>query len=67
MVSDIIRDDKGNLSAARVAFMMIIGIFAGTWSYLSIKSGEMQPIDMEQLLMILGSFGFKVYQKSIEV
>lgn len=66
MLNEMIKDPNGNVSATRVGFIGILVAFFGTWAYLSIHKGEMQPIDMEQLMMVLGAFGFKVAQRTTE-
>lgn len=66
MLREILNDTSGNLSAARVGFLIVVAAFIGTWSYLSITKKELQPIDVDQLILILGAFGFKVYQRSVE-
>ena len=66
MLSDVLKDTNGNTSTTRLILFVITTVFIGTWGWLSIQKGEMQPIDMEQLMLILGAFGFKVAQRSIE-
>ena len=66
MLHKLLSDPLGNLSSTRLGFLVVVGVFMGVWAYLSVKNNQMQTVDTDQLFVLLGSFGFKVYQKSLE-
>ena len=50
----------------RLLVMFVVMAITGVWAYLSCVKGEMQPIDIDKVVLILGSLGFKAIQKKIE-
>ncbi len=63
----LINDHNGNQSSLRVATLGMVATILGTWSYVSITKGQLQPIDMEMVLLIGSAFGAKVIQKGKEL
>jgi len=58
--------EKGNQSAMRGMTCGIVSIVVLTWAYVSIIKQELQPLDVEQVTLVLGALGAKAWQKGKE-
>lgn len=65
-IFEFLEENNGGVSFMRVASFGVIGVTLFVWAYTSIKTNEIQKLDIEQLMLILGSLGFKLGQKIIE-
>ncbi|MCC7212504.1 MAG: hypothetical protein IT451_11785 [Candidatus Brocadia sp.] len=63
---EFLEENNGGISFMRVASLGIIGVTLFVWAYTSIKTMQIQKIDIEQLMLMLGALGFKLGQKIIE-
>jgi hypothetical protein len=59
-------DATGGMSSTRFAFVLMILVVMGVWSYLSIDTGTMVKIPVEIVGMILGFGGVKTWQRFAE-
>lgn len=65
-IFEFLEENNGGVSFMRVASFGIIGVTLFVWAYTSIKTNEIQKLDIEQLMLMLGSLGFKLGQKIVE-
>lgn len=65
-IFEFLEENNGGVSFMRVASFGIIGVILFVWAYTSIKTMQIQKIDIEQLMLMLGALGFKLGQKIIE-
>ena len=63
---EFLEEDNGGISFMRVASFGIIGVTLFVWAYTSIRTMQIQKMDIEQIMLILGSLGFKLGQKFVE-
>jgi hypothetical protein len=63
---EFLEENNGGISFMRVASLGIISVTLFVWAYTSIKTATIQKMDIEQLMLILGSLGFKLGQKIVE-
>lgn len=63
---EFLEENNGGISFMRVASFGIIGVTLFVWAYTSVKTMTIQKIDIEQLMLILGSLGLKLGQKVVE-
>lgn len=66
MLMKIISEDNGNPSSMRVIVGAVIFLIVGTWSWHCISAGVLVGFDWEEIGMLLGLLGLKVYQKGKE-
>ena len=62
----VISDKTGDPSTMRIAVLIIVAVVLGNWTYLTIHTGQSQPLDWEQVGLILGSLTAKAVQSKIE-
>ena len=62
-----ILEESGTQSMMRLMVMIVVFAITGVWAYLSCVKQAMQPIDVDKVVLILGSLGLKAIQKKIEV
>jgi len=62
----ILSEDNGNPSSMRMITALICLIVMLTWSYTCIKQGQLLPLDIEQIGLVLGALGLKTFQKGKE-
>ena len=60
---EMLKESNGNMSSIRVIAFMIASAVVSVWSYTSIRSGVIQPMDLSTVTLVLGSLGAKVGQK----
>lgn len=63
---EILEDTNGGISFMRVAAGSIVGVTLFVWAYTSIKTMQIQKLDIEQLILMLGSMGIQLGQKMVE-
>lgn len=63
---EFLEENNGGISFMRVASFGIIGVTLFVWAYTSIRTMQIQKMDIEQIMLILGSLGFKLGQKIVE-
>ncbi|MHB8579324.1 MAG: hypothetical protein ACYDA4_05625 [Ignavibacteriaceae bacterium] len=61
-ISLCISDDKGNLSSARIAMLIIVCWFIADW-LLEFHSKGIYTLTWEKLTLVTSAFGLKVVQK----
>lgn len=65
-IYEFFKDNNGNLSSTRLAFLIwAIGVL-GVWMYVSIKLGSLQPLDNSQTMILAILMTGKVAQKFTE-
>lgn len=62
-----ILEETGAQSMMRLMVLIVVVALVGVWSYLSCIKQEMQPIDVDKVILILGALGAKAIQKKIEL
>lgn len=65
-IFEFLEEDNSGISFMRVASFGIIGVTLFVWAYTSIRTMQIQKMDIEQIMLILGSLGFKLGQKIVE-
>lgn len=63
---EFVQDNNGDFSFTRVVAAAIVGVNLFVWAYTSLKTMQIQKIDMEQLILMLGSMGIQLGQKVVE-
>lgn len=58
---------SGKTSSMRVMSCFVVVVVVGTWAWVSIRKEALQPMDPEQMGLVLGVLGFKVYQHKAEI
>lgn len=66
-ILEIIQDGDGNASSTRVAMLLATLLVVCTWTTVSIKRNELQPLSAEHVAVVLGSTALKVMQTRNEV
>ncbi len=59
----IFEDATGKLSSIRVAFLVVVFMTMFNWTFISIKKGEMIPLDTNLVTFIVGLGGVKAVQR----
>lgn len=59
-------ESSGKPSTSRMLSAFVCLIVMGCWAYVSIKRVELQPLSAEQVAMVLGAMGLKVFQRARE-
>ncbi len=60
------QDGDGKTSSMRVLSFWVAGAIIGVWAMVSIRLNVLQPISFEQVSLVVGVLGLKVYQKGRE-
>ena len=63
---DVFKENNGGVSSVRVIAFMIVTAVLFVWVSVSLKTWTIQPLDMNTVVMVLGSLGAKVGQKFAE-
>lgn len=63
---DMFKENNGGVSSVRVIAFMIVAAVLFVWVSVSLKTWTIQPLDMNTVVMVLGSLGAKVGQKFAE-
>lgn len=58
--------ENGDVSTIRLVTIGIPLIFMGVWAYVSVIKQELQPLDIEQVGLIMAALAAKVVQKGKE-
>lgn len=66
-ILSFLNDDDGNQSSMRIIVFLIIACVLFNWTFLTVKTGAWIKLDIESIMMVLGSMGFKAVQKNIEL
>lgn len=62
----LVSDGNGDPSTMRIAVLLIIAAVLGNWIFLTVHTGTSQPLDWEQVGLILGALSAKAVQSKIE-
>ena len=65
-IKNMISEDNGNTSSMRILASLVIIVMLGNWTYFNITHGTLVSFDWQDLSLILGVLGVKVYQKGKE-
>ncbi len=65
-ISNFLKENNGNESSMRLLVAFIVVAVMGTWSYVSVKTSVMAPLDLPTVLTIVGSLLAKAWQKEKE-
>lgn len=63
MINDMLQDNSGGTSSARVAMIVTIGVVLAVWCAVSLKTGAMADIPQSVLTLALGTSALKVAQR----
>lgn len=63
---DMISSGDGSISLMRVCVLMVVAAFLFNWCYLTVKTGQTQPLDWDQVVLVLGALGAKALQRPFE-
>ena len=66
MVGQFLKEDNGNFSSMRLAFLIAVVCIMVSWSVVSITKGELIGFDWQEVGLFLGLFGLKGVQKFAE-
>lgn len=56
----------GSVSAMRVMCFLIVAAFLFNWCYLTVKTGQSQPLNWDQITLVLGALAAKAAQRPFE-
>jgi uncharacterized BrkB/YihY/UPF0761 family membrane protein len=65
-IMDCISSANGSISAMRVAMLLVITAILFNWVYLTVVTGQKQPLDWTEVAAILGALGMKAAQRPFE-
>lgn len=65
-ILELVQGTDGSPSTMRVGVLLVLLAVLFNWCYLTVKSGSQQPLDWQQVSIILGSLGFKALQRQFE-
>jgi len=57
---------NGKPSSTRVLSALVCVLVMGVWAEVSVKKNELQPLSGEQVAMVIGAMGLKVWQRGRE-
>lgn len=63
---DIFASSDGSMSMMRVIVTLVVVAVLGNWMYLTIHTGQKQPLDWTEVAAIVGALGAKVAQRPFE-
>jgi hypothetical protein len=59
-------ESSGRPSSMRFMSFLVLAVILGCWADVTIRKNEMQPLTFEQMGLVLGAMGIKVWQKGKE-
>lgn len=65
-LAQLLSGTDGSPSTMRVGVLMVLFAILFNWVYLTVRTGEAQQLDWQQVAVILGSLGFKAVQTKFE-
>ena len=65
-IKTLVADNNGDPSTMRVATLLVILAVLGNWVFLTMHTGQQQPLDWQQVGLVLGSLTAKTVQTGIE-
>jgi len=57
---------SGKTSSMRVMAVGVVFLTMTTWAWVSVRKEALQPMDPEQMALVLGAMGIKAAQSQIE-
>jgi len=63
---EVVHDGGGAVSNMRVIALLVAVAVVGTWTAVSVKKMELQPLDLNSVALVLGASGLKVIQSRSE-
>jgi len=61
-IQNLVSDPSGDPSTMRVATLMIVAAVLAQWLYLTFHTGQAQPLDWQQVGLVVGALGAKAFQ-----
>ena len=65
-IFSFLKDDSGNESSMRLLVALVILTIVGTWSYVSITTKTMAPLNWSETGALIGALLAKAWQKQTE-
>ncbi len=65
-IKTLVADNNGDPSTMRVATLLVIIAVLGNWVFLTVHTGQQQPLVWQQVGLVLGSLTAKTVQAGIE-
>lgn len=66
MLKELVASSDGSLSTMRVAVLLVTAAVLFNWCYLTVKTGTSQPLDWQQVSIIVGALAAKSVQRAFE-
>ena len=63
---DLVSDGNGSASTMRVATLLIVIAVLVNWIYLTVHTGQQQPLDWQEVGLVVGSLAAKAAQVKLE-
>lgn len=57
---------SGKASSMRAATLLVVATIMFTWSFISVRKLELQPLSETEVALVIGSLGVKAWQRSKE-
>jgi hypothetical protein len=66
MLKELVASGDGSLSTMRVAVLLVTAAVLFNWCYLTVKTGTAQPLNWQEVSMIVGALAAKSVQRAFE-
>jgi len=67
IIKQIISDSAGQASSVRIITITMTMVVLFTWSVISLRSNQLQHLDVEAIMLLLGGVSATVTQKGLEL
>lgn len=65
-LTDMLSAPDGSMSMMRVIVSVVVVAILFNWCYLTVHTGQKQPLDWSEVVAILGALGVKAAQRPFE-